>query len=157
MVKEFDKCQAGGLPPPSRIPSEQEARQQAEDGKNQVEAKIKAEEETKNHAEERERYRDDEARASSLTNETDLLVLTSPSPPLGGAGVSAAHPEDPQAEASRKRQEAIAAQCDAIMNRVKFCDTPDELLATSREPLQNTYRGFVMVQALTTTVGDFSQ
>ena len=78
------------------------------------------------------------------------------SPPTGGAGVSAAHPADPQAEAARKRQKSIAAQCDAIMNRVKFCDTPDELLAKSREPLQNTSRGFVMVEAPTTAVGDFS-
>ena len=143
LVKEFDKCQAGGLPPPSRIPTEQEARQQAEEDKKQAEAKKQAEEEAKKHAEELERLGQEKAHASSLTDETDLLMLTSPAPPLSEAGVSAAHSQNPQAEASRNRLLAITAQCDAIVNRVTFCDTFDELLAKSKERLQNTSRSFI--------------
>ena len=71
----------------------------------------------------------------------------------GGAGVSVAQYKDTRAE----RQEAITAQLHAIINRVQFCDTPDELASKSRVPLQNTSRAFVVVQTPTTTSGDFSQ
>jgi len=55
------------------------------------------------------------------------------------------------------KQETITAEVEAIMNRVAFCDTPDELLAKSREPLQNTSRGFVLVECQKGPTGDFSQ
>ena len=157
LVKEFDKCQAGGLPPPSRIPTEQEARQQAEEDKKQAEAKKQIEEEAKKRAEELERLGQETAHASSLIDETDLLMLTSPAPPLSEAGVSAAHSQNPQAEAARNRLLAIQAKCDAILNRVTFCDTFDELLAKSKERLQNTSRSFILVEAPTTHIGYFSQ
>ena len=48
---------------PRRAESPHEARQQAEDGKNQAEANTKAEEETNTEAEERKRLSQDKARA----------------------------------------------------------------------------------------------
>ena len=43
------------------------------------------------------------------------------------------------------------------MSRVKFCSTPAELLARSRQPLQNLSRAFVLMEALTTTVLQFQE
>ena len=148
MHRQFEKCRAEGLPPTIRIPSEDEARQQAaEEEKKQAEAKKKAQEESEKDENEHDKISQAKGEDKWQTELSDLLLIT------GGAGVSVAPYKDARAE----REETITAQLDAITNRVQFCDTPDELVAKSRAPLQNTSRAFVVVQTPTTTSGDFSQ
>jgi hypothetical protein len=148
LYRSFEKCRAEGLPPPIRIPSEAEARKQAaEEDKKQAEAKKKAQEESEKDENEHDQISQAKGEDKWQTELCDLLIFT------GGAGVSAAPYKDARAE----RQETITAQLHAIINRVQFCDTPDELVAKSRAPLQNTSRAFVVVQTPTTTSGDFSQ
>ena len=101
---EFDNCQAGGLPPPAQIPTEQESRQMkaAEEARQAAEEEQKQEEEEmKNKAEEDERAKHMEVDTLGLTEEMDLVTL---SMPKNEPGVSAgSSEEDPVAKSVRAR------------------------------------------------------
>ena len=110
LKNEFDKCQAGGLPPPVKIPTEQEqrkaeeARKAAEEARKAAEEARKEEEKQKSKAEEDERAEHKEAGTLGLTEEMDLVTLTSRNEPGVSAGSSE---EDSVAKAAREREERL--------------------------------------------------
>ena len=142
------------MPPPTKIPTEQEAREQQEKQRKEAEEKQKAEEEAKKKQEEDERLRQEEAHARAMTEEADLAMLSTP---LSSevAGVSAASSEDPAVVAAKRREQAVRTQMQEVMDRVTFCDTPETLLREAKDALQKTSRVFVVVQAPTTAVSSF--
>ena len=89
LCKEFDKCRAGGLPPPTRIPSEADLKEsEASALKKEAEDKAalaEAEEATKKQLAEKER----EDENSMLMEEADLALLTTSSAVGSAGGVAA--------------------------------------------------------------------
>ena len=154
LKNEFDKCLAGGLPPPARIPTEQEMRKQEDERKKALEEQRQAEEERSKKEQEDQRIALEEARTSSLTEEVDLVMLTTPK---GGTGVSAVPPEEDElAKAAREKNKRVASLLQEAVGRVHFCDSPDKLLSESKDALQKAARAFVVVEAPTTSVSAFS-
>ena len=154
LKNEFDKCVAGGLPPPLKIPTEQEARALQEQRQKALQEQRQAEQESERKEEEKQRILREQALTSSLTEEADLMMLTTP---RGDTGVSAGPPlEDPFVKAAREKRERAAALLLETSGRVSFCDTPDALLTESKDALQTAARAFILVEAPTTSVSSFS-
>ena len=130
--------------PPSRIPTEQEAREREEEQRKAAEQARLAEEAAKKAAEEAQRRREEEARP----HEIELALLSS--------GVSAAPASPcPLESAAKAAEQAVKEKCDATMSRAHFCDTPDTLVAQAKGVLQAADRAFVLVQAPTTSNSAF--
>ena len=152
LKKEFDKCYAWDLSPPAKIPTEQEQRK-AEEARKAAEEARKEEEKQKNKAEEDERAENKEAGTLGLTEEMDLVTLTSRNEPGVSAGSSE---EDPVAKAAREREERLRSLSRETMGRVHFCNIPDDLVRQSQSDMQNNARAFVVVEAATTSVNGFA-
>ena len=118
--------------PPSTIPSESEARQQAE-------AEKKEAEDIKNTKLDIQEFEED----TSVEADLNTIIFT-----------SAAHRGS---DTAHLRDQAMADEVEKVMSRVKFCSTSAELLARSREPLQKLSRAFVLMDKLTNTVLHFQE
>ena len=140
LVKELEKCHAGGLPPPMKIPSEAEFRQEQELEKKAAEeaqqaaAKV-AQQAAADAADETKRLQTEE-----LAGEADIYSLVGPETVASTPG-----PE-----------ELAKARVADVIKGVHFCETPQALLSEADFALKSESRIVVLLEAPTTTVSGIS-
>lgn len=142
LVTEFDKCKAGGLPPPQRLPTDAERKAEEIASKKAAEA---AEVAAREAAEKKERDEFEEAEAQR-TAEVDMFVLASPPQ-------STEHP-DRIVGCSKTPAQIAAEKADARLARVHFQPTVDGLLGTMRG-MQSADRVVCLVEAPTSSMSGF--
>lgn len=143
LVTEFDKCKAGGLPPPQRIPTEAERKAEEAASKKAAEA---AETAAREAAQKKERDEFDEAEAQR-TAEVDMFVLSA-SPPNGTG-----HP-DVIVGCSKTPAQIAAEKADTRLARVFFQPTVAGLLGALRG-VQSADRVVCLVEAPTSSMTGF--
>ena len=141
LVAEFDRCKAGGLPPPDRIPTPEELAKEAE-------VKKKAEEEKRKL----EKAAEEEARKKAVEeSQREALESMSLAPP----SVEDSDKTE-QAQKDDDRENALTARLKADMQRVQFHDTPEALVAVMGQPLSHCMRAIVVIAAPTSGWGAIS-
>ena len=126
MIKEFDRCRAGGLPPPSRIPTEKELEEQAKAAKQAQEEAYAA------------RQKAEEAEAAAAREEE-----------LAQGWLAAAVSPAPQASQQRPAVDTAEEALKNDLAKVKFFGTPDALVAALAEPLSVCCRAAILIAAPT--------
>ena len=148
LVAEFDKCKAGGLPPPVRVPTEAERKAEEDRLRQEREAKLKEEADARAAAEAARRQADEEAELACMVDEADLMALST-------GGIEA--PPTAAAEPAIRDPAAVADdEVKAELQRVHFCNTTDSLAAKVQE-MGDAGRLCIVVEAPTTTLGGFAK
>ena len=132
LVAEFDRCKAGGLPPPSRVRTAEELA--AEDAQKRKEADERAAAEAEVKA----------AMEAKAKEEAQLEELES-------GWISMAPPEGTQDEAGVSAASETALQEDR--SRLTFAETSAELVEAMRGPLERCTRAAVVIAAPTSGWG----
>ena len=145
LAAEFDKCKAGGLPPPQKIPTDADRKAEEEAAKKaaqeaEIQAKEKADE-AEREAKEKERAIEEATRAA----EADLLLMTADAPPGVSAGGSVVIP----------REIVAATNAESRLKKVGFYNTPEGLLGSLRKLTSPLPRFVCLVEAPTTKTASF--
>ena len=145
LVQEFEKCKAGGLPPPATIPTEQELQKREIDAAAQAKAEALAEsEKEKQRAVDAEKAHAD-LLASLASEVADMHALQSTA-----IGVSAGGLESAGLGVAPKAPTA-AELVSEDMRHVHFADAPDRLLGQATSLLQTCARVTILIDAPTST------
>ena len=146
LVAEMDKCKAGGLPPPVRVPTEAERRAEEERTRQEAEARQRAMAEAQAAEAELQRLAAEQTADACMADEADLLALS-------------ASPVAPQAAAAGlpprlSPEDAARAEVAQTMTRVHFCNTVDAMVAALDRG--DAGRACMLLEAPTTSVGGFA-
>ena len=133
LVKEFERCKAGGLPPPSRVPTQEELAQEAA-------AKKKAKEEQERAA--KAAQEEAEAKAAKAAQEEELEQGWLPM----GTPLTANPPWDPMI---LDVPDAAEAALEADLQKVRFFCTPEALAGGAADVLASCSRATVVIAAPT--------
>ena len=147
LVQEFQRCQAGGLPPPSRIPTAEELSEAAERRRRADEDAQRAEQEGR----QREQA---QARELAQQEELDRSWLPMATPMTADDDSGRASTDASPATASAEAEQAARLAQD--LGRVVFQNTPEALDASLREPLSRCSRAAVIILAPTSSWGVIS-
>ena len=140
LVKEFERCKAGGLPPPSRVPTQEELAQEAA-------AKKKAKEEQERAA--KAAQEEAEAKAAKAAQEEELEQGWLPM----GTPLTANPPWD---SVILEVPDAAEAALEADLAKVRFFGTPDGLAGGAADVLASCSRVAVVIVAPTSGWTDIS-
>jgi len=139
LVQEFDRCRAGGLPPPSRMPTAEELAKEAEMRKKADEDARRAEQEAREK---------EEAQARELAQQEELdhgwLPMATPMV-VDDTARSSTHSAPAMASAEAEQAARLAQD----LGHVVFQNTPEALAAALREPLSRCSRAAVIIVAPT--------
>ena len=140
LVQEFQRCQAGGLPPPHRIPTTEELRKAAAE-KAAEEQEIKDKDQAATTA----------AAMATLEEERnaqlEAMVLSTP---LASSVSADAHDAEQSPARLRQVREAAGQKAsDSDMRKVSFHDTPEALIAALAQPLQTVSRAILVIASPT--------
>jgi hypothetical protein len=150
LVQEFDRCRAGGLPPPSRIPT-------AEELAEETKKKIKAEEEARRMEQESREKAEALARELAQQEELDRGWLPMATP----VSVSETAQSSTDAASAAEAAEAeFVATLTQDLGHVVFENTPEALIAAAREPLSKCSRAALVIAVPTsgwTVISNYMQ
>lgn len=137
---EFDKCKAGGLPPPTRIPSEADAKAAEQAAAEAAAAAAQEREEQLRLEQAQKEAADRDSREAEYAAEADLLLMTA-STGTGAGGIS---------QPARSSEEIACDAVAARLRKVHFFDPTDAFidhLAALDKPFA---RSICLVEAPTT-------
>ena len=134
LVAEFDRCRAGGLPPPGKVPTAEELKQMADE-----EAR-----EQKEKDDEAERVKREAAAAAKAKQDDEELELMPLATPLSGGEVV-----DPDAAKARAREDAWDQLAAEDYRKVHFHDSADATVAAWEQHAGQYARGTIFILART--------
>ena len=142
LVAEFDRCKAGGLPPPSRVPTAAEL---------ETIAAEKAKE-AKEKEEEAERVKREAAAAAKAAREDEELELMPLAPPRPSSEVVV----DPAKDKAREREAIWDQRVAEDYKKVQFHEPPEALLAAWEQHAVQYARGTIFILCRTSGWGAIS-
>jgi len=146
LLQEFEKCKAGGLPPPAKIPTDAEKKAEEQRLKKQAEAeakaKVEAEQKALKESEEEKARTDFEA----LTHEADLCLLTGDLP-KSGSGVIVVEPK------LKSVEDLAAATVAGSLDKVHFETSLQTLVEKLGKARSN--RSVILLDCPTTSLKGF--
>jgi hypothetical protein len=136
LVQEFDRCRAGGLPPPSRIPTAEELAEEARKKKQAEEEARRMEKEARERA---------EALLRELAQQEELDRGWLPMVTPVSVNETAQSSTDPVSAAAAAAEAEFAAALTQDLGHVVFENTPEALIAAARDPLSKCSRAALVI------------
>lgn len=143
LAGEFDKCKAGGLPPPVRIPTEASAKAAEQAAAAAAAAAAAHQEEQKELERQRQAETEREQSEAAYATEADLWLMTAAEATKVGSG----------SQPTRSAEEIAAETVSSKMKNVHFFDPVESFVSSLAE--QKLTRGICLVEAPTTNATSF--